>query len=710
MLAERLYYLQRMPSQPPAVTVGLQRPALAGLRAIATVLLAHVLLPAQAAEEGAGKVDRKSSYYHFALGHLYHQFAQQYMRDEYVNRAEKEYAAALESDPRSTVIRTEMINLFAGANKLPKAEALAEEMFSENPENIELHRLMGRIYRSYASKPRQGWDPKFLRKAIESFERVAELDPDKAENHVELGILYRSAGRLSGAERSLRKALELDQGQADTEVTLANLLLQAGKHQEAIEVLEGIVDDEAVSDPRHIDTLASAYQQVGRFRAAAEMLQRLIGRGGNQLQIRRRLAESLFLSRQFGRAQEEYEALIEAEPSNPQYYLRVSQIEQERDNFPKAWEALESARRLDPDQIQIHFQAINLLQAEGRAEEAADQIEKVLDSGRKPEYAPDERRRRVILLDSRGKLLRKLNRYEEAVQSYAEIGDLNSDARPEVQAEIVETWRSAGDFARAEKTARRAAGEFEGNTMLSFLHASVLADLNKTKEAIRVVERAFRGSKPDIDGLLTMARIYEKGRQFEKAEAQIDLAGVLAETDPEHIAVLFAYGSLHERAKQYDKAEQRFRELLEKDPENAGALNYLGYMFADRGIRLEEAHDLIQKALDMEPDNGAYLDSLGWVYYHQNKLELAAKYLERSLEQYEDDPIVHSHLGDVYFKQGRAGDANLHWTRALKEWKRSAPAERDDSEIASLRRKLADLKVSLAGHETNPKAKGSAER
>ena len=189
----------------------------------------------------------------------------------------------------------------------------------------------------------------------------------------------------------------------------------------------------------------------------------------------------------------------------------------------------------------------------------------------------------------------------------------------------------------------------------------------------------------------------------------MDRAGEIAESEAERVGVLFAYGALHERAKEYDKAEARFRELIAIDPDNAGALNYLGYMFADRSVHLDEAHDLIQRALDQEPNNGAYLDSLGWVYYRQDKLDLAAKFLERSLKQYDDDPVVLSHLGDVYFKQGRVDEAKQHWQRGLEAWSRSTPAERDQDEIASLRRKLADLKVSMA-NETSKTGKKRAVR
>ncbi len=674
------------------------------------LFLSLLFLPGVVGAEGEeDAVDRSVSYYHFALGHLYHQFAQQYMRQEYVDRAVEEYTAALEADPQSVVIRTEMINLFAGASRLPKAEALAEEMFAEDPNNIELRRLMGSIYSSYATKPRQGVDPDFVAKAIEQFERVAELEPDEAGNHVRLGRLYQMAGKPSLAEKSLRRALELDPGQSEAEVTLAYLLLETGDFNAGIRFLEAVVEG-GTRDRRHLDSLASAYEQTGRFREAAAMLEKLVDQGGNSLQIRQRLAESLMRSRQFGRALEHYRELAGMDSGNPVYFLRISEIERQRNDFPNAWEALERARRLDSESVEVQLQAIGLLIAEDKAAEAAKETQNFLESTRKAEYTPNEKERRAMLLGQLGVLQRDMNRPQAAVETFQQISKLAPDAQPRVLFQVVETWRSARDFPRAEKEARKAVEEFSGDVQLMQLLASVLTDRGKTKDAIKVVQRSIKDGSPDIDELLTMARIYERGRQFDKAAEHLDQASKIADSDEARIAVLFAYGSLYERSKQYEKAEAEFRDLIAIDPTNAAALNYLGYMFADRSVHLEEAHDLIQKALDLEPNNGAYLDSLGWVYYRQNKFELAATYLERSLKQYEDDPVVHSHLGDVYYRQGRVADAKQHWSRGLAEWNRSAPADRDSAEIESLRRKLADLELSMAETSPTAKKKGSVQR
>jgi tetratricopeptide (TPR) repeat protein len=150
-----------------------------------------------------------------------------------------------------------------------------------------------------------------------------------------------------------------------------------------------------------------------------------------------------------------------------------------------------------------------------------------------------------------------------------------------------------------------------------------------------------------------------------------------------------------ERQKRFDQSEAAFRKVLELDPKNAGALNYLGYMLADRNVRLEEAYDLIKRAVDLEPENGAYLDSLGWVYYRQGKLDDARGLLERALDRMQD-PTVHDHLGDVYLKLGKTKEAIAQWQASIHEFQKAALPEADPEEMASVNRKLDEAQAKLA--------------
>ena len=155
-------------------------------------------------------------------------------------------------------------------------------------------------------------------------------------------------------------------------------------------------------------------------------------------------------------------------------------------------------------------------------------------------------------------------------------------------------------------------------------------------------------------------------------------------------------GAMLERQKNIQGAEAEFRKVLAIDPENAGALNYLGYMLVDHGLRVEEATEMIKKALDADPDNGAYLDSLGWAYFQQGKLNEAETLLVRALDQIGEDPTVHDHLADVYMKLGKTKEAISQWQASLKEFQGIAGVDSEPGDVAKVTRKLDAARVQLA--------------
>jgi tetratricopeptide (TPR) repeat protein len=130
--------------------------------------------------------------------------------------------------------------------------------------------------------------------------------------------------------------------------------------------------------------------------------------------------------------------------------------------------------------------------------------------------------------------------------------------------------------------------------------------------------------------------------------------------------VLFWLGAAYERTDRHPEAAEQFRRFLEREPDSAPALNYLGYMFADSGTNLGEALDLIQRAVALDPDNGAYIDSLGWAHYRLGNYAEARTHLERAAELVGDDAVVLEHLGDVYDVLGQRDEAIELYRRALE--------------------------------------------
>ena len=136
--------------------------------------------------------------------------------------------------------------------------------------------------------------------------------------------------------------------------------------------------------------------------------------------------------------------------------------------------------------------------------------------------------------------------------------------------------------------------------------------------------------------------------------------------------------------------------MLTTNPLNAAASNYLGYMLADRGVRLDESVGYIKKALELEPNNGAYLDSLGWAYFKMNRYDLAGPQLEKAARLISNDPTIHEHLGHLYLQIGKKVEAEQEWERALKEWPLALSSDFDADQAAKLRKQLEDLKLRTA--------------
>jgi tetratricopeptide (TPR) repeat protein len=180
--------------------------------------------------------------------------------------------------------------------------------------------------------------------------------------------------------------------------------------------------------------------------------------------------------------------------------------------------------------------------------------------------------------------------------------------------------------------------------------------------AAATVQKLKAGFPDDSRGVYLGALLLrDKGQLPEAIGAFQDLM----KRAPDDASLVYEYASLLEKAGRIPDAERALREVLAKDPLDANALNSLGYLLADHGVRLEEAVDLIQRALKIEPANPAFLDSLGWAYFRQGKFDLADSPLTQAADRMPDSSTIHEHLGDLRFKQERFADAAAAFERSL---------------------------------------------
>ena len=641
------------------------------------------------------QLDKAASYYNYSLGHLYAELAAAAgNRGDYFNKAVESYKAALKADPNATFISEELSDLYIQSGRLREAVTEAEEVLKENPSDLNARRLLARIYtRMIGDAQANRIDENMVKKAIEQYQKITEGDPKDIESWLMLGRLDKIAQNSTEAMNAYKKALVLDPDNEDATTGLAMVYADLGDNKAAADMLRKITEKNPSA--RSLTTLAGVYEQLKDYSLAAETLRKALEQQPGNADLKHALAEDLAKADQLDDALKLYQDLVAEDPKDEVSLLRISQIYRQKKDFAKAREAAEKAKQIDPNNIEILYNDVSLLEAEGRMPEAIKILKGILDSTAKKTYNASEKANRTVLLERLAYLYRQAEQYPQAVEIFRQIPDLDPDAAPRASAEIVETYQLAKDFQKAEAEADAAFKKYPNDRVVRSVHATLLADMGKTDQALAETRKLMDG-KNDREVYISLSQIYEKAKNFAEMGKMLDAAEKLSQSNEDKESVIFMRGAMYERMKNYPAAEAEFRKVLALNPDNASALNYLGYMLADRNIRLEEAQGFIAKALEKEPNNGAYLDSLGWVLYRQNKLADAEENLRKALESMSRDPTVHDHLGDVYFREGKIREAIAQWQSSLKEYQASAPSEQDHADVAKIQKKLEDAKVRLA--------------
>ena len=646
------------------------------------------------ASKPVAAADKAASYYNYSLGHLYAELAGASGNRELFTKAVDSYRAAMKADPGATFIAEELSDLYIQSGRLREAVTEAEDALKQNPDDLNSRRLLARIYtRLIGDSQANRIDENMVKKAIEQYQKITAGDPKDLESWIMLGRLDKVSQNSTEALAAYKKALEIDADNEDAMTGMAQVYTDLGDSKAAADLLRKVADKNP--NPRSLMSLANVYEQMKDYSLAAEMLRRALQQQPGNSDLKHALAQDLLFSDQADDALKVYQDLVEEDPKDEQALLRISKIYQQKRDFAKAHEAADKAKELDPNNLEIQYNEVTLLAFEGRTAEAVKTLKGILEATAKKSYSSDERNNRISLLDALGGLYQKTEQFNLAAEAYRQMAELDPDVAPRASAEVVETYRLAKDFAKAEAEADAASKKYPNDRLVRSVHASLLADMGRTDQAVAETKKLLDG-KNDRDTYINLAQIYDKAKNYSEMAKMLDSAEKLSTGNDDKVGVIFMRGAMYERMKNYTEAEEEFRKALALNPDNASALNYLGYMLADRGVRLEEARDLIAKAVERDPKNGAYLDSLGWVLFRLNKLPEAEAKLREALEQMSRDPTVHDHLGDVYFHEGKIREAIAQWQSSLKEWTASAPSDQDHSEVAKVQKKLDDAKVKLA--------------
>ena len=645
--------------------------------------------------------DRAAAYYHFALAHMYEEQVASYGRGELANKAIEEYRLAIDADPTSEYLTSGLAELYAKTGRIRDAVIEAQEIIKRDPNNLEARRLLGRIYlRSLGDMQAGSGSQSVLKLAIEQYEQIVKLRPDSMDDHLLLGRLYRLNNDLQKAENEFKTAVRLQPGSEEAVTTLAYLYNELGDTSRATQILSAVPD--VARSAKLYSALGYTYEQQKQYKNAIEAYRHAIELDRDNLDAIRGLAQNLLNDGQTDAALDQYKVIADANPEDAQTYLRIAEIYRKQGKFDVALDNLKKAESMVQDSVEVPYNIAAIYQAQGRFDEAVQIMKDLLKKTEKPDgnYTQGDKSNRVVFLERLGTIYRDMGNNSSAIDTFRQMVALGGDDNVERgYQQVIDTWREAKEWQKATDAAKEAVQKLPNSRDLKMVLAAQQADLGDSDHALQDVRALLKGTADDRQVYITLAQINTRLKRYPDAEQALDKAEQLSAKQDDKEYVWFLRGSTFERQKRYSDAEQQFKKVLASDPQNAMALNYLGYMLADQNTKLDEALGYIKKALVLDPTSGAYLDSLGWAYFRLGKYEMAEENLLKASQKINTDPTVHDHLGDLYQKTGRLQLAATHWERALTEWNSTIATEVDQTDVARVQKKLDAAKVKLAKEE-----------
>jgi tetratricopeptide (TPR) repeat protein len=650
--------------------------------------------PLSAATASSTAPDHAKSYYHFMLARRYKEMAGVYNRPDYIDRAVSEYKQAIAADSDSLFLRIELAELYSMSGHTAEGIQEAEAVLKVDSDYPDAHRLLARIYYHLLESTQgdHGVPKENLAKAIEHLEALMRVAPSDTDSMLLLGHLYRVDNQPKKAEEVFHKVLQTDPESKVGLANLAELYVQQNNFDQAIETLGKIPESDM--DSRLYHMLGFSYSQTQQFGKAIDTYQKALAQDPENTELRRYYADALLNLGKSADARAELQKVLKSDPDDGVSYKRLAMINREQGHFDEARQELEKAKALSPDDLEIPFQQAQLESTVGNDDKAVEILQALVKQSERPggQYAVPDANNRALFLERLGLAYRDQEKFPQAMDTFRQIQALGPLQGPRAELLIIETLRMQHQPDQAMTEVEAAVKTYPKNEDLTILHATMMGERGQVDEAVKQLQPLLTGRPIDRGVYTSIAQIYMQAKRFDDAEQAIQKALDLSPDPEDQEFALFVKGSILERQKKYDQAEQTFKKVLSVNPLNASASNYLGYMLADRGIRLDESVKYIQKALELEPNNGAYLDSLGWAYFKMGRYDLAAPPLEKAASKIQDDPTIHEHLGNVYLHMGKKAMAQEEWQRALKEWPGAVSSDFDAEQAKQLQKQLDELK------------------
>lgn len=487
-------------------------------------------------------------------------------------------------------------------------------------------------------------------------EALIDADPHNWQLYSHLSRLYMAMGKQDKINGLFDRLLNTPGTPTDVRVNIGYVISRSGRRGKAVDVFRAILAEDA--------TVEDAWLGLGEALGAdgeADEARHIYRQGA------RHVPESSLLIYELARAIEtpdQLEPILDSE--SPTYLYRLGAAFSKDKRYKLATRVFERIVGREPQTVEGWLDlATHYLQMKD-TDKAVGVLEQASSA------MPDSLNLALALAST----LERADRDEEATRVYERLAE-----RGVVDTDLFFYWgihhEEAGRWDEAIDAYRHGVVAQPDEPRLYIRWGIALSRQERWHEATERYTRAVAIDSTAADAHLHLGVALDRTGRHDEAIEHLDTA---RRFEPTSTTVLFYLGSVLERAARqtgsedyFQRAVDSFEDLIEASPEDAYALNYLGYMFAERGIRLDEAVALLERAIAIEPDNTAFFDSIGWAHFRLGQLQIAEQYLRKAMAQMlidndgdeEEQAVILDHAGDIAAALGKQDEALDLWRRAL---------------------------------------------
>ncbi len=482
-------------------------------------------------------------------------------------------------------------------------------------------------------------------------EEAVRLNPDHAPSHALLGKIYaqsREEGMRERAVRELERAVALDEGNVDALLLLGALALDGKKYGRAERYFARAVElapDEA--KPHFF--MGRLYLERNELEHAAAEFKKAHDINGYDPTILIHLAVVLERLGKVDESEKLYRTLLALYPASPESYTSYGSFLFRMNRFEEATKLFKEAEVLDRNNPSLKLRLSLLYIEGGEYDKAVEILQQLLMS----------------------------NPANEKAKYYLALAYIESERFDEAQA-LLSEFRPGSEF------------YVDSQIQLSYLQDK----RGRRSEALETIRRAY-AENPDNERVVNF--LGNLLRKYGRDKEAVKLFKRFVRRHPRSETVYYSLAATYYTLGKTEKAIKHMRKVLQINPKNADALNFIGYTYAEQGVHLDEALQLIKEALKIAPNKGYIVDSLGWVYYKRGELEEALKHLLRAASLTPDDPNIMEHVGDVYLKMGNDESALRYYEKGLEL------ETGDDQELrVRLQKKIEKIRGTISRQDATP--------